>query len=141
MKKHGDTDMSVKTKKLFVCGICKKKFASKIEMKHHLNGHTAEGTKTADDSHIRFMAENFDMTCDLCETTFISFRDARSHYRHTHDDKKGYVKCCNTKLRKLWMVTDHINSHLNPYIYRYVFVRSKIKMEKINGLFVCVLQL
>lgn len=112
IKKHHST-APVKITKSLTCDICKKKFSSKIGIHRHMTVHTMERTKI-DNPHTQFIAENFDMTCDLCEAVFISFHDARSHYKDAHMEKKGYIKCCKTKLRELWIVTDHINSHLNP---------------------------
>lgn len=101
------------------CDICKKKFTTEIGLKHHMDGHTIDDGNIDNATHARFMAENFDMTCDLCEAVFTSFHDARNHYKDAHNDKKGYLKCCNIKLRELWILTDHINSHLNPASFKY----------------------
>lgn len=104
-------------KECLICDICKKTFSSKVGLKRHLQWHTMDGTKKCeDDQYKRFIQENFDMRCDHedCDAVFISFHDARRHYKEFHNDKKGYIKCCNIKLRELWIVTDHINSHLNP---------------------------
>lgn len=73
-----------------------------------------EVSKSEGSQYDKFIKENFDMTCDNCEAVFISFHDARRHYKEFHNDKKGYIKCCKIKLRELWIVTDHINSHMNP---------------------------
>lgn len=109
MKVHTET----LEKRLLVCDICKKPFTSKVGLKRHLRWHT-DGTKSENEQYNRFIAENFDMSCDHCETVFISFHDARRHYKEIHNEKKGYLKCCNIKLRELWILTDHISSHLNP---------------------------
>lgn len=84
-----------------------------------MNEHLKETVKTDTDAHTQFIAENFDMTCDRCDAVFISFIQARKHYKDAHDDKKGYIKCCNVKLREKWIITDHINSHLNPGNFKY----------------------
>lgn len=109
MKHHTETV----EKECLICDICKKTFASKVGLKRHLQWHT-DATKSENQQYHKFIAENFDMSCDHCEAVFITFHDARSHYKEFHNDKKGYIKCCNIKLRELWIVTDHINSHLNP---------------------------
>lgn len=108
MKQH--TELG---KECFICDVCKKTFTSKVGLKRHLQWHN-DVNNSENDQYKRFIAENFDMKCDQCTAIFISFHDARQHYRELHDDKKGYLKCCNMKLRELWIVTDHINSHLNP---------------------------
>lgn len=99
-------------KQNYECEICKKTFASKSGLKTHLESH-GQGKKL-DEKYMRFISDNFDMTCDLCETTFDSFFDARKHYKDVHDVSKGHIKCCATKLPSFWMVIDHINMHLNP---------------------------
>lgn len=120
MKNHfSDTDPT-RIQKFLSCDICMKKFTTKIGLNRHLDGHSIEGTNTGNDPHTRFIAENFDMTCDLCEAVFISFHDARNHYRDVHKEKKGYIKCCQMKLREIWIITDHINSHLNPNNFKYI---------------------
>lgn len=57
------------------------------------------------------------MSCDLCSAVFTTFYEARRHYRDLHAMKKGYIKCCDTKLNEFWLVIDHINSHLNPQVF------------------------
>lgn len=101
-------------KKCLICDICKKTFTSKVGLKRHLLWHSEGSAKTGNEQHNRFIAENFDMNCDHCDAVFATFHDARRHYREQHNEKKGYIKCCNIKLRELWIVVDHINSHLNP---------------------------
>lgn len=112
MKQHTEKP----EKKCLICDICQKTFTSKSGLKRHFKWHKSEGAKNTDtdEDHKRFIAENFDMSCDHCDAIFISFHDARNHYKESHNDKKGYIKCCNIKLKELWIVTDHINSHLNP---------------------------
>ncbi|XP_031634974.1 zinc finger protein 91-like [Contarinia nasturtii] len=122
LKGHIKSHHTLRTEKeWFICDICKKKFASKVGIKRHLHWHTESKKKTEDDQHKKFIAENFDMSCDLCETIFITFHDARRHYKEFHNEKKGYIKCCNIKLRELWIVTDHILSHLNPSNFKCDF--------------------
>lgn len=116
MKQHTETVI----KEYLICDHCKKTFASKVGLKRHLKWHTMEHPKSEDNQYTKFIADNFDMNCDQCETVFISFHDARRHYKDFHNDKKGYIKCCNIKLRELWIVTDHINSHLNPANFKWV---------------------
>lgn len=102
MKKHDNTNQP--------------KFKRKFNI---LDGRTLKGRETNDNLYSRFIAENFDMTCDLCDTKFTLFTEARKHYRDVHNDKNGYIKCCNVKMKELWMVNEHINSHLNPDAFRY----------------------
>lgn len=74
---------------------------------------------TEDEQHVKFIAENFDMKCDFCDTVFTAFYDAKHHYKQFHGEDKGYLKCCNVKLTHLWMMRDHIQSHLNPESFKY----------------------
>lgn len=68
--------------------------------------------------HDKFMAENFDMKCDFCDAVFNAFVEARVHYREYHNDERGYLKCCTSKLRSLATIKDHIESHLNPELFK-----------------------
>lgn len=95
-----------------ICDLCKKEYTSRVGLKKHLQRHFKKSTKN--DQYEKFIAENFDMSCDQCDSVFNSFGDARHHYRENHNEKKGYIKCCRMKLREMWIVVDHINSHLNP---------------------------
>lgn len=61
-----------------------------------------------------YMLEHFDMKCDICTKIFKSFFEAKSHYAEEHNELKGYVKCCNKKMKEMWAVHDHISYHLNP---------------------------
>lgn len=46
------------------------------------------------DEYLKFMAENFDMKCDYCETVFRGLHEAHDHYREYHIEvkKSGYIK-------------------------------------------------
>lgn len=96
MKQHHTEQIE---KECFICDLCKKKFTSKVGLKRHLQWHS-ETTKTDDDDQYkRFIAENFDMSCDHCEAIFSTFHDARRHYKEMHDDKKGYIKCVKFEIQ------------------------------------------
>lgn len=62
---------------------------------------------------------NFDMTCDNCDTVFESLVDAHSHYFSVHD-MKGYVKCCDIRIREDQVFREHIAYHLDPDAYKLV---------------------
>lgn len=117
-------------------------------MKAHRNAAATTGTEhdelgdSADgiDLYTQFMAENFDMTCDLCDTNFTSYYNARCHYKDAHNMTRGYVKCCNMKLRSQPNVNEHINSHLNPNLFRYCLPKQKCKQNFIR-IFHCFLHL
>lgn len=61
-----------------------------------------------------FVSSNFNMACDICETIFDSLTHAKSHYLNDHDEPKGYLKCCDIKLRSLREVEEHVDWHKNP---------------------------
>lgn len=65
-----------------------------------------------------FVIENFDMSCDKCDAMFESYAHARRHYLSEHGNPKGYLKCCNKKMRTLAAIDDHIQWHENPEILR-----------------------
>lgn len=96
---------------IYICDNCTKSFTSKNCLRAHLKKHAPDKLP---DSYDKFIADNFDMSCDQCDTVFTSFYDARCHYKEFHNVNKGYIKCCKIKLRKLCAVTNHIESHLNP---------------------------
>lgn len=68
----------------------------------------------------RFILENFDLKCDNdgCDAQFDSYYMARKHYKDAHNYDQGYIKCCGTKFRQFWMVTDHVKAHLNPSYFK-----------------------
>lgn len=63
----------------------------------------------------QFMADYFDMTCDLCEDmSFATFNAARRHYKEVHNEQKGYVRCCKKKLCSVREIREHVKRHLSP---------------------------
>lgn len=110
------------------CDICLKLFASKPSLDRHKQRHDDRKKSEEGQQHDKFIADNFDMTCDRCDAVFSAFHDARRHYKESHGDEKGYIKCCNVKLRELWLVRDHIKSHLNPESFKWVFWNTQIHL-------------
>lgn len=94
------------------CDICKKLFSSQDGLQRHKKLHTNDSTEN--ELHNQFIADNFDLSCDLCNNTFTTFYEIRQHYKDCHNGEKGYVKCCRTKLRSLADIREHIKTHLNP---------------------------
>lgn len=99
--------------------MCKETFSSKWFLEKHLSRHTKNGLFSPSldripEAYKNFMVENFDMTCDHCDTMFSSLYEARFHYKDRHNDDMGYIKCCKAKFQKLFRIVDHINSHWNP---------------------------
>lgn len=111
------SEMPTRKRKDMACEICKKMFATKHSLKRHLRRHE-EQKESKEES--KFIADNFDMTCDQCDAIFKSLYDARTHYKNQHNEEKGYIKCCGTKIRELWLVRNHIQSHLNPESLKYL---------------------
>lgn len=116
MKKHTEK-LSPKDKDV-QCPICRKFYSTANSLKKHIQLHEKQNV-TEDEQHVKFIAENFDMKCDFCDTVFTAFYDAKHHYKQFHGEDKGYLKCCNVKLTHLWMMRDHIQSHLNPESFKY----------------------
>lgn len=118
LKKHMKRHEKTKQRKIrnIPCDICKKLFSSEEAIRRHKLQHNTHSTDSMDNQlYEQFVADNFDMTCDLCTTAvFTSIYEARLHYKECHNDYKGYVKCCQTKLRSLSLIRDHIKKHLNP---------------------------
>lgn len=83
----------------------------------HMRRHE-ENNETENDQHDKFIAENFDMKCDFCDVKFVALHDARHHYKNIHGVKRGYLKCCQLKLREKSTIIDHIQSHFKPENFR-----------------------
>lgn len=77
--------------KHFSCNICSKSFITKKKLGAHTKMHK-ENDEAQNDEYLKFMKENFDMKCDLCDTVFSGFWEAREHYKEIHNKTKGYVK-------------------------------------------------
>lgn len=74
-------------------------------------------SREREDGQIR---QFYKMFCDLCTSEqFHTFADANSHYRECHD-MRGYLVCCNVKIRRRNLLIDHIDKHLYPDMFRYV---------------------
>lgn len=103
--------------KNFQCDICRKKYFSKNVLVQHLKQHVERGgsVRTQQD---KFVAEHFDLKCDFCDTIFNSLHDARDHYKAKHNEDKGYIKCCDIKLRIHSAIRDHVAFHLNPESFK-----------------------
>lgn len=63
---------------------------------------------------------NFDMKCDNCQEEFQSLNEAQSHYLSAHN-AKGYIKCCEIKLREEGLIKEHVAYHIDPDSYQSVF--------------------
>lgn len=61
--------------------------------------------------------KNFDLKCDECPIEFHALNEAQAHYLTEHNQNRGYLKCCDMKLREDHMVKEHIAYHKNPDAY------------------------
>lgn len=61
--------------------------------------------------------KNFDLKCDECPITFETLNEAQVHYLNEHNNNKGYIKCCDMKLRDDHRIKEHIAYHKNPDLY------------------------
>lgn len=55
----------------------------------------------------------FKMECEVCGIGFISYLEAKRHYRQTHK-QAGYISCCGRKFFRRFKILDHIMKHTNP---------------------------
>lgn len=85
------------------------------------NNETTRSTKNpaiSDEKDI-FIAENFNVTCILCNIPMENFHLMRKHFKMEHKHiKKGYVMCCNKKIFSRCALFDHVNHHLDPNYFK-----------------------
>lgn len=60
----------------------------------------------------KFISENFQIVCSLCQESLENFIALRKHFRDQHK-KRGYVVCCKKKLFSRPLLVDHIHVHLD----------------------------
>lgn len=60
---------------------------------------------------------NFNMTCEQCPVQFHTLTDAQMHYPNAHDVTRGYLRCCDLRLREENVIKEHIAYHANPELY------------------------
>uniref|UniRef100_A0A1A9WJ84 Transcription factor grauzone n=1 Tax=Glossina brevipalpis TaxID=37001 RepID=A0A1A9WJ84_9MUSC len=66
-----------------------------------------------DEEIAKFMSLN----CDLCKFMVTNFNSLHSHMLAEHKIK-GYVRCCNKKFSKRFLLLDHVRQHLNPDCFK-----------------------
>lgn len=94
--------------------MCNRLYATQDALQRHKQQHDTNSNDSNNNQlYDQFIADNFDMSCDLCTAVFTTIYDARLHYKECHNDDKGYVKCCHRKLRSRMHIRDHIENHLN----------------------------
>lgn len=57
------------------------------------------------------------LKCELCSEQFETFADNKAHYRKVHN-QPGYIKCCDKKIFKRFMMVQHIMKHINPAAFK-----------------------
>lgn len=58
-----------------------------------------------------------ELECDLCEETCSNFQKLRLHFKEKHKSK-GYIKCCERKFYRRYVLVEHIRMHLNPEMHK-----------------------
>lgn len=53
------------------------------------------------------------MFCDVCDSPFESFIDAKRHHLEEHE-QTGYMNCCGKRFSKLYRIMQHCKWHENP---------------------------
>lgn len=79
-------------------------------------------TKTKSDKNYnnekdQFLAENFKITCFICNIPFETFFAMRKHFEMKHNEL-GHIRCCNKKIYRRSILVDHVHRHLNPNYFK-----------------------
>lgn len=72
-----------------------------------------EPKRSAEDRD-KFLADNFKMTCALCDTVMPTFRALYKHFQTEHKEKKGYAVCCQKKFYDRCKLFEHVERHVDP---------------------------
>lgn len=78
---------------------------------------TKKGITKSKNNIDHLVADYIDMACEICEHPFKTLKKARGHLRGIHKLRSIKVKCCQRKV-DLYDISGHIQSHLNPEIYK-----------------------
>uniref|UniRef100_A0A1I8PBE5 C2H2-type domain-containing protein n=1 Tax=Stomoxys calcitrans TaxID=35570 RepID=A0A1I8PBE5_STOCA len=57
------------------------------------------------------------LDCDLCSETATNFNALRSHFRQVHKTK-CYIKCCDRKFYRRYVLMGHIRLHIDPETHK-----------------------
>ncbi|XP_058828723.1 zinc finger protein 62 homolog [Topomyia yanbarensis] len=117
----------------FRCDICNKSYSSKRVLREHQKDvHTSKQsrevsatpivkpkvkTSSAKPTDDELILEHFNLSCDLCQQSFNDFGDLRQHFESVHNEEP-YLKCCNKKFNKKYLMVQHLQWHMNPEIFR-----------------------
>uniref|UniRef100_A0A1A9WJ85 C2H2-type domain-containing protein n=1 Tax=Glossina brevipalpis TaxID=37001 RepID=A0A1A9WJ85_9MUSC len=102
--------------KMFSCSQCSKKFVRRYLLRQHeLVGHSdhKNASLAVDEEIAKFMS----LHCELCSAEIENFTALHNHMLAEHN-MKGYVRCCNKKFSKRFLLLEHIRTHLNPACYK-----------------------
>lgn len=107
----------------FRCTECNRSYANIFVLEQHKKQHEKEQSTTLitteNKVYLKFIADNFDMSCELCENkSFTTLSTAHRHYKAFHNLPHGYVRCCGKRLRSPKAITEHINRHFNPETFK-----------------------
>ncbi|XP_065366264.1 transcription factor grauzone-like [Calliphora vicina] len=58
-----------------------------------------------------------ELECDICGETSTNFQQLRQHFKEQHKTR-GYIKCCERKFHRRYVLVDHIRLHLNPEMHK-----------------------
>ncbi|XP_037810347.1 zinc finger protein 91-like [Lucilia sericata] len=70
------------------------------------------------------------LECDLCEESSTSFDKLRTHFREKHKTR-FYIKCCERKFYRRYVLVNHIQLHLNPETHK-CDICGKVSANKNN---------
>ncbi|XP_073828364.1 uncharacterized protein [Musca autumnalis] len=74
----------------------------------------AEKIREMDEFIAKFIP-NFE--CDLCKESFPNYDTLRLHFTKEHQ-QKCYVICCDKKIRRRYLLVDHLHLHIDPETYK-----------------------
>ncbi|KAM7341945.1 uncharacterized protein ACRADG_009538 [Cochliomyia hominivorax] len=78
------------------------------------SSYTSKSNRNAKDT---FLAENFKITCFICNIPLETFFAMRKHFEVKHNER-GHVKCCNKKIYRRSILVDHVHRHLDPDYFK-----------------------
>lgn len=89
----------------------------KMLLTSHLGTNHRMRARTDDQIDIEF-PDYLSMSCYECSVKFKSLKNAQLHYLEEHNIGNGSIKCCETKLKSIPDIKDHIEWHSNPFAFR-----------------------
>ncbi|XP_055314294.1 zinc finger protein 845-like [Sitodiplosis mosellana] len=125
----GDENMELEESKLHYGSENELGFSDGNEVYHELINRnelpeSGEGTRlprhiseVSPEQQQQIINQYFDMSCDFCDITFGTLKEAIRHYRVKHNNQRGYVKCCSLK----WPQNAHMNAHIVWHLNSQVF--------------------